>query len=415
MEYTIVILALLLSAFFSGMEIAFISANRLRIEIDRKQSPFYDRVIGRFLRAPGQYISTMLVGNNIALVVYSLFMSSIVAGAMGGANLLVETLISTVIIIFTAEFLPKALVRSSPNWYLKILIAPIYLFYWLFYPVARFTTLLSVGILRIFGLKLSRTSDISSFDKVDLQSLVEETSSDPPGDATASDEADLKLLQNALDFSELKVRDCMVPRVDVVAVEIASTPAEILDLFKKTHFSRIPLYEGSVENIVGYASGRDLFSLPESLDKMRLDILFTPETGSAQKLLQEFIKSRKSMAVVIDEFGTTAGIVTIEDILEQIVGEIEDEHDQDYTLEKVLTPGEKWLFSARLEIEYLNEEYDLAIPLSDEYDTLAGYLLYNCENFPQPGEQMVVGELNFRIKRATSNKITLIELSKLVK
>lgn len=406
----VILVSLLLSAFFSGMEIAFISANKLRLELEKKQSSLYNYIATLFLRSPGQYISTILVGNNIALVIYSIFMSSLINGILGGENFLAETLISTVVIIFTAEFLPKAIVKANPNFYLRIFAVPLYLFYLIFYPIAKFSTMLSSLILKICGLKLKKETRIVGFDKIDLASLVEEASHDTKEHKGGDNE--IKLFQNALDFSDVQVRDCMVPRIDIEAIDIEDSIDELRNLFIKTHFSRIPVYETSIDNIVGYVGSRQLFLNPGSIRDMLRELIYVPESQSVQKLLSQFIKSRRSLAVVIDEFGGTAGMITIEDILEEIFGEIEDEHDADYLVEKRISDKE-FIFSGRQEVEHLNAEYGLGIPESEEYETLAGYILYTCENLPVSGEKIQIGELDITVMRASSSRISLVRIVKL--
>lgn len=396
-----------MSAFFSAMEIAYFSANKLRLELERKQSSIYNHIAGTFLRAPGQYISTILVGNNTALVIYSIFMSSLIQALFGTDNYLLETLLSTIVIIFTAEFIPKAIVKANPNLYMRKLALPIYIFYLLFYPVAKFSTLLSTLILRLFGLRLSGEPQIVGFDKIDLAAFVENASADSKPDAP--NENEIKIFQNALDFSDLRVRECMLPRVDIRAVDVDDSIEELHKLFIKTHFSRVPVYEGTVDNIIGYANSRSLFEKPENIRKIVREMIYVPESAVVQKLLGQFIKTHKSMAVVIDEFGGTAGLVTIEDILEEIFGEIEDEHDADYLVEKQISEHE-YVFAGRLEVEYLNSEYNLNIPESDHYETLAGLILYTSENVPQVGEIIQIGTLSLRILRASSSKITMVEL-----
>lgn len=400
----VILVSLVFSAFFSAAEIAFISSNKLLIEIDRKQSPIFERIVGVFLRSPSQYISSILVGNNIALVVFSLFMSRLLYPS-GEGNLLIETLVSTIVVIFVAEFLPKALVRSSPNFYLRIFAAPLSVFYWLFYPFASFTSWLSRAILRLLGFRIARNTGVTAFDKVDLQSLVQSEIESP----TPTDN-EIKLFQNALDFSQVKVRECMIPRVDITAFDIEGSVEELSRVFVKTKFSRIPLYRTSIDNIVGYASSRQLFENPASVEDMLREPIYAPESGSVQRLLSEFIRTRRSIAVVIDEFGSTAGMVTLEDILEEIFGEIDDEHDADYLVDKSTGQGE-YLFSGRLEIEYLNSKYDLKIPERDEYDTLAGYLLNLSGEIPSVGEVFHADGFTMRVVKASVSRVSLIKLT----
>ncbi|MEG0655946.1 MAG: hemolysin family protein [Mucinivorans sp.] len=374
------------------------------MEIDKKHSAVYERIVNVFLSSPAQYISSILVGNNIALVVFSLFMSRLLYPA-GGGNLIVETLVSTVVVVVVAEFMPKALVRSAPNFYLRIFIVPLYFFYWLFYPIARFATFLSRVLLRMVGLRVEKRDEVENFDKNDLQYLVQSEIESP----TPTDN-EIKLFQNALDFSQVKVRDCMIPRVDITAIDINDPVADLGQLFVKTKFSRIPIFRDSIDNIVGYASSRQLFEHPSSVQDMLRPTIYTPQSASVQRLLAEFIKTRRSVAVVIDEFGGTAGMVTLEDVLEEIFGEIDDEHDADYLVDKTIADGE-YLFSGRLEIEYLNEKYDLKIPERDDYDTLAGYLLYNSGEIPSVGEVFDVDGLQLRVVKGSVSRVSLIKVT----
>lgn len=400
----VIIISLLSSAFFSGMEIAFIASNKLLLEIDKKQSKLYNHIFSVFLDHPSQYIASILVGNNVALVIFSLFMSRLLYPS-GEGNLFVETLVSTIVVIFTAEFLPKAVVRSSPNIYLRIFAVPLYVLYLIFYPFARFTSLLSSLILRIFGFKVQGGAISENFDKVDLQSLVQSEIEAP----TPTDN-EIRLFQNALDFSEVKVRHCMIPRVDITAFDIDGRVEDLTKLFIGTKFSRIPIYRDSIDNIVGYASSRQLFERPSSVADMLRPTIYAPQSAPVQRLLEEFIKTRRSIAVVIDEFGGTAGMVTLEDILEEIFGEIDDEHDASYLVEKRLNDNE-YLFSGRLEIEYLNEKWGLDIPEAESYDTLAGYVLDHSGEIPAVGDHFQVGDFMLRVVKASGSRISLIKLT----
>ncbi|HIW10550.1 MAG TPA: hemolysin family protein [Candidatus Rikenella faecigallinarum] len=408
----VIVVSLLLSAFFSGMEIAFLSSNKLRLEIERKQSKTYDRIAARFLNDPGQYISTILVGNNIALVIYSIFMSSLYVAVTGSSNYALETLISTLIIIFTAEFLPKAVVKANPNFYLRTFAVPLYGFYILFYPIARFTTGLSTLFLRILGRRVEATPAGGNFDKVDLASLVEEASADNTDkEQQEENEQRIRLFQNALDFSELRVRDCMVPRTDVEAIEVNESVDELRRLFVSTGYSRLPVYEGTIDHIIGYANLKSLFQHPQSIRSILRQALYVPETMPQQKLLDELTRTHKSLAIVIDEFGGTAGMVTLEDLLEQIFGEIEDEHDADYLVEKQVGEHE-YILAGRLEIEHLNEAYDLHLPESERYDTLAGYILDQSEEIPKPGDCIYANGLKIKILRTSRTRIELVQVTK---
>lgn len=412
-QIVIIVIALLLSAFFSGMEIAFLSSNKLRLEIERKQHPAYGRIASLFLKSPGQYISTILVGNNIALVIYSIFMSALYTTVTGSSNYALETIISTLIIIFTAEFLPKAVVKANPNFYLRIFSVPLYIFYIIFYPLSRFATLLSTLLLRILGRRVDHTPQAAGFGKVDLATLVEEAAVNEEGDAEEQEDNEqrIRLFQNALDFSEQRVRECMVPRTDVEAIDADDSVDDLRRLFVSSGYSRLPVYEGTIDNIIGYANLKSLFNSPSSIREILQEVLYVPETMSQQKLLEEFIRDHKSLAVVIDEFGGTAGIVTLEDLLEQIFGEIEDEHDADYLVEKEVSSGE-YVLAGRLEIDHLNETYALGIPESDRYETLAGYILDQSEDIPRPGDVIVADGLKIKILRTSHTRIELVQVTK---
>lgn len=412
-QIIVILASLLLSAFFSGMELAFLSSNKLRLEIERKQSKTYNRIAARFLSDPGQYISTILVGNNIALVIYSIFMSALYATVTGSSNYALETLISTLIIIFTAEFLPKAVVKANPNFYLRTFALPLYGFYILFYPIARFTTWLSTRLLRLLGRRIETTPTAGNFDKVDLASLVEEAAATDAPDKEQQEENEqrIRLFQNALDFSELRVRDCMVPRTDVEAIEVEESIDTLRRLFVSTGYSRLPVYEGTIDHIIGYANLKSLFRNPRSIRDLLQETLYVPKTMPQQKLLDELTHSHKSLAIVIDEFGSTAGMVTLEDLLEQIFGEIEDEHDEDYLLEKQIGERE-YILAGRLEIDHLNQTYDLHIPESDRYDTLAGYILDQSEEIPRPGDSLYTHGLKIKILRSSQTRIELVQVTK---
>ncbi len=412
-QIVIIVAALILSAFFSGMEIAFLSSNKLRLEIERKQSRTYNHIASLFLKAPGQYISTILVGNNIALVIYSIFMSALYVTVTGSSNYALETIISTLIIIFTAEFLPKAVVKANPNFYLRAFAVPLYVFYVVFYPLSRFATLLSTLLLRIMGRRVADTPQIAGFGKVDLATLVEEAAVNEEGDADEQEDNEqrIRLFQNALDFSEQRVRECMVPRTDMEAIDVEDSVDDLRRLFVSSGYSRLPVFEGTVDNIIGYANLKSLFNGPGSIREVLQQTLYVPETMSQQKLLGEFIRDHKSLAIVIDEFGSTAGMVTLEDLLEQIFGEIQDEHDADYLVEKEIAAGE-YVLAGRLEIDHLNETYGLGIPESDRYDTLAGYILDQSEDIPRPGDVIRADGLKIKILRTSHTRIELVQVTK---
>ncbi len=407
----IVVVSTILSAFFSGMEIAFTSANRLRMELDRKRGGTIGRIIERFVDRPGELITTMLVGNNIVLVVYSTFMAELihlVAARMGivmaDDAVIVETLISTIVIIFLGEFTPKSIFKMRPNAFFKALLIPVYVCYLVLYPIAKFATALSFGILRLVGLKVKEEHNIKSFGKIDLENLIDESAESEKVQAN-----DLRIFQNALDFSDLRVRDCMVPRVDVEAVEATVSIEELTERFIETNFSRLFVWEGSIDNIVGYVTTKSLFRNPKSVSEILMPVRYVPETMVTEKLMGEMIRSRQSVAVVIDEFGGTAGIISLEDVLEEIVGEIEDEHDEPDMVEKVLK-DKQWVLSCRLEVAYLNERYNLALSESDAYDTLAGYIIEHYGGIPTVGTIVECEGKEIKILKSTSSRVELAKV-----
>lgn len=407
----IVVISVTLSAFFSGMEIAFTSANRLRMEIDRKRGGVVGRIIERFASKPGEFITTMLVGNNIVLVVYSTFMAQLihlVAGKMGiqmaEDSVVVETLISTLVIIFLGEFTPKSLFKMRPNAFFRALIIPVYLCYLVLFPIAKFATALSFGIMRLVGLKVKEEHNIKSFGKIDLENLIDESAESEKVQAN-----ELKIFQNALDFSDLRVRDCMVPRVDVEAVEATISIEELTERFIETSFSRLFVWEDSIDNIVGYVTTKSLFRNPKSIKEILMPVRYVPETMVTEKLMGEMIRSRQSVAVVIDEFGGTAGIISLEDVLEEIVGEIEDEHDEPELVEKVLK-DKQWVLSCRLEVSYLNERYNLGLSEDGEYDTLAGYIIDHYGGIPAVGTVIESEGKEIKILKSSSSRVELAKV-----
>ena len=418
----IIVLMLVLSGFFSGMEIAFVNKNRLKLEIDRKQSRMFNRIADVFARHPGQYLTTILVGNNIALVVYSLCMSMLIRSTawwlgwkdvFEHGSILLETVIPTIIIIFVAEFVPKSTVRSNPNFYYRAFAPMIFFFYLLLYPIARFTTLLSYGILRLGGRKM-QTDDVQMhFDRSDLENLLDANNSDTGHDT--EQETEIRIFQNALDFADLRVRDCMVSRVDVEAVDIDDSTIETLtERFVETMYSRIFVWQESIDNIVGYVNSKSLFREPQSVSEVLMKVDYVAETLPLQNMLEKFMKSKSNVAVVIDEFGGTAGIISLEDVLEQIFGDIEDEHDTPELVEKQ-TKENEYVFSCRLDVDYLNEKYGLGIEENDEYDTLAGYIIYNYDGLPAAGEVLTTGHLRIKILRTTRSRIELARVELLEK
>ena len=399
---------LLFSAFCSGMEIAFLSRNRLREEIDRKQSPMFNRIAELFSKRPGNYLTTILVGNNIALVVYSMYMSKVLMAQLGVDNALAQTIISTVLIIFVGEYIPKSIVRRNPNFYYMVSSPVMYVMYIVLYPISQLTTLLSHLLLRLTGNKVEQREEPMEFNRDDLAQLVEAENVE----VQSEDEEDIRLFQNALDFADLRVRDCMVQRVDVEAVDLESTTiAELTERFVETKFSRIFVWHDTIDNIIGYVNSKSLFEKPESISDILIKTIYVAETMPLQAMLETFTKRRASIAVVIDEFGGTAGIISLEDVLEQIFGEIEDEHDVQELVEKEVAEGE-WEFSSRLEVEYLNEKYGLGLAKEDEYDTLAGYIIAKHGSIPHEGEQIDVENYLIKILRREQSRLDLVSIKR---
>ena len=414
----LVLVMVVLSAFFSGMESAFLNKNRLRLEIDRKQSRMFDYIAGLFSRHQGQYITTILVGNNIALVVYSMSLSLVlrrIAQLIGWTSveegsILIETVIPTIVIIFLGEYLPKSMFGGNPNFFYRYLSPIMYLFYILLYPVTRATTLLSYGLLRLAGRKATSAERQIEFDRSDLESLLENNNS---AEMSSESDNDIKMFQNALDFADLRVRDAMVSRVDVEAVDIDDcTMEELTKKFVDTMYSRIFVWRDSIDNIIGYVNSKSLFESPKSIEEVLMKVDYVAETLPLQDLLTQFTKNKSNIAVVVDEFGGTAGIISLEDVLEQIFGDIEDEHDKQDMVEKRISDRE-YVFSCRLEVEYINEKYNLSIPEDDEYDTLAGYIISRYEELPTAGTVMEFDGLRIKILGTTRSRIELAKIERL--
>ena len=407
---TVITIAVMLmfSAFFSGMEIAFLGRNRLREEIDRKQNPMFNYIADIFARNSDNYITTILVGNNIALVVYSMSMSLLLIELFNMENALAQTIISTIVILFVGEYIPKSVVRRNANFYYALLSPIIYLFYIILYPITRLSTLISYGLIRLTGRRIEPREEPTEFNRDDLASLVE----DENVEVNDEEEEDIRLFQNALDFADLRVRDCMVQRVDVEAVDLESTTiAELTERFVETKFSRIFVWHDSIDNIIGYVNSKSLFEQPKNISDIIIKTIYVAETMPLQDMLETFTKRRASIAVVIDEFGGTAGIISLEDVLEQIFGEIEDEHDVQELIERQ-TADNEWLLSARHEVEYLNETYNLEIPESDEYDTLAGYIIAEHGGIPTEGEELQNDMFTMKIVSRKQSRLDVISVRK---
>jgi len=411
----IILLAILFSAFFSGMEIAFISSNKMRMELDIKQGDFGSGILKFFTKNPGQYIATMLVGNNIALVIYGIFFSRLLSPVLNpllGSDILVlivNTVISTAIILFVAEFLPKNTFIIAPNFFLKTLSFPTIIFFWLFYPVSRFALMVSNLLIRIFpgSKQAGKPQENIVFSKVDLDHFI--SLSREREESSGPERHNIKIFRNALDFSNVKLRECMVPRTEIEAVECNSPVAELKDRFIETQHSRILVYQDSIDNIIGYFELKDIFTNPPDIRSNIRKLTIVPETMSANKLLRVFVEEKKNVALVVDEFGGTSGMVTIEDVLEEIVGDIEDEHDVQELTEKVVSPND-YVFSGRLEIDYLNEKYRLGLPEEDDYETLAGMILFFHGSIPGNNDVIRIKNIVFRMLKVTSTRVELVSM-----
>lgn len=402
-----------MSAFFSGMEIAFVSSNRMLAEMDKNHGSLTQKLISLFYRHPNGFVSTMLVGNNIVLVMYGiliakLFDNTIFAGMDAGFTVPADTVLSTVIILFTGEFLPKVLFKNNANRLLAIFALPAYFFYLILWPISRFSTFLSKMILRFVGIHMEKEYDDEGFSKVDLDYLVQTSIENAKNDEDIDDE--VKIFHNALEFSDVKVRDCMVPRTEINAVDLNKDGKdELLLKFIESGNSKIIVYNGDIDHIVGYVHSSEMFRNPDRWQDCIYKMPFVPETMTARKLMRIFLQQKKSLGVVVDEFGGTSGIVSLEDIVEEIFGDIEDEHDNLKYVAKEVAPGE-YILSARLEIDKVNEMFGLDLPESDDYMTIGGLILNVYQSFPKLNEVIRTGRFEFKIMKSTMSKIELVKL-----
>lgn len=402
-----------LSAFFSGMEIAFVSSNRMLAEMDREGNSIAKNIISRFYNHPNGFVSTMLVGNNIVLVVYGilvarLFDNTIFSSLDDGMKVTADTLLSTLVILFTGEFLPKILFKNNANRLLSVFSVPAYLFYIILWPISRFSTLVSKYLLRLVGIRMETEADDEGFSKVDLDYLVQLSIENAQSDDEINEE--VKIFQNALDFSDCKVRDCMVPRTEVNAVDVNDcTVDELMQKFVESGNSKIIVYDSDIDHIIGYIHSSEMFRNRENWRECVCKMPFVPETMAAQKLMHIFLQQKKSLGVVVDEFGGTSGIVSLEDIVEEIFGDIEDEHDSTKYIATQVGENE-YMLSARLEIDKVNDLFDLGLPESDDYMTVGGYILHEYQSFPKLNEVITIGRYEFRIIKSTMTKIELVKL-----
>jgi len=412
----LILLTLILSVFFSGMETAFVSSNKLRIELDKKTGSFGSGIVASLNRKPEHFIVTMLIGNNIALVLYGLWLAGPLEKLFGGITssglliLLIQIFISALIIILIAEFLPRALFRRSPNLLLKVFSIPTALFYGILYPFTIFIIKLSNLLLRIVsGVKAGENESKEVFSKFDLDELVSEVHDED--NEIDLEEHDIKIFQNALDLANVRVKACMIPRTEIVALPAISSLQELEQTFIETGHSNILIFEKSIDNIIGYFRLRDLFATPENVKDLVRKLPIVPESMAANKLLKLFVEQNKKLALVVDEFGGTSGLVTLEDVLEEIVGDIEDEHDSYELVERKIGDNE-YLFSGRIEIDYINEGYGLSLPESDEYETLAGLVLSKKGDIPKINATIDTGKYLIRVVRVSETRIELLNVKK---
>jgi CBS domain containing-hemolysin-like protein len=406
---------LLLSAFFSGMEIAFVSANKLRLELESKQGKFSSKIISDyFLQNPSRFIGTMLVGNNIMLVIYGIYFSQLLEPYIlkltdNEINILVvQTLISTIVILFAGEFIPKALFRIDPNSILSIFAIPAFLFFFLLYPFVFLTIGLAEGILKSL-LRIELPEGKINFGKIDLDNYLRE-GTESHIQQEKEIEHEIQILKNALDFSEIRVRECMVPRTEIVAIDVESSIEELRNKFIETGLSKILIYKNNIDEVIGYVHSYEMFKKPQHIRAVMLPVLIFPESMFVNDALSEFIKERKSIAVVVDEFGGTSGIVTMEDIMEELFGEIDDEHDVEDLLEKQVSDNE-YIFAGRLEVDYINEKYRLKLPISEDYETISGLLTTYHGSIPHKNETIwIEDKYMFKISSASDTKVDKVYL-----
>ena len=416
MNIVVIVLCLLLCAFFSGMEIAFVSSNKIYLEIEKKQENFLSKILAKITEKPSKFIATMLVGNNISMVVYGFFMGDLVMQwieklpfhLLEFPNLILQTVISTLIVLITSEFLPKVFFQVYANTFMKLFAVPSYFFYVIFNYISTFIIWISDYILKKF-FKTEGDYVPSYFSKVELGNYINEQMSTV--DDHEEVDSEIQIFQNALEFSSVKARDIMTPRTEIVAVELFDSLDELKETFIKTGYSKIVVYQNSMDDIIGYVHSFELFKKPKSIKSIMIPVEFIPETIFVKEALNVLTKKRKSIAVVLDEYGGTSGIITFEDIIEELFGEIEDEHDNDEELIEKQLNENTYIFSARLDVEYLNQEYKLNIPEDDSYGTLGGFIVNTSKEIPQKGDEIRVDNFHFIIEEATNTKIDLVKMS----
>lgn len=412
MEIVGILITMLLSAFFSGMEIAFVSSNRMLAVMDKDRNRLASRCLDLFYSNPNAFVSTMLVGNNIVLVIYGIlfakiFDTTLFSAFNEGTRVALDTLLSTIVVLFTGEFLPKTLFKSTPNKLLTFFSPLAYFFYIILWPISRFSTFLARVFLRMIGVRMENGGNDGSFTKVDLDYLVQTSIDNADNEEEIQEE--VRIFQNALEFSDTKVRDCMIPRTEINAVEKCCTLEDLRQMFMESGNSKILVYDGDIDHVIGYVHSSEMFRMPEDWHKSIREIPFVPETMAAQKLLHMFLQQKKSIGVVVDEFGGTSGIVSLEDIVEEIFGDIEDEHDSTKYIAHQ-TAKDEYVLSARLEIDKVNDMFGIDLPESEDYKTVGGYILNYYQSFPKLNEEVRIGKFAFKIIKNTMTKIELVKL-----
>ena len=416
MNIVVIVLCLLLCAFFSGMEIAFVSSNKIYLEIEKKQDNFLSKILAKLTEKPSKFIATMLVGNNISMVVYGFFMGDLVMHwieklpfhLLEFPSLILQTVISTLIVLITSEFLPKVFFQVYANNFMKFFAVPSYFFYVIFNYISTFIIWISDYILKKF-FKTEGDFVPSYFSKVELGNYINEQMSSVEDHEEVDSE--IQILQNALEFSGVKARDIMTPRTEIVGIDLFDSVSDLKELFIKTGYSKIIVFQNSVDDIIGYVHSFELFKKPKNIKSIMIPVEFIPETIFVKDALNVLTKKRKSIAVILDEYGGTSGIITVEDIIEELFGEIEDEHDNDEELIEKQINENTYVFSARLDVEYLNQEYKLNIPEDDSYGTLGGFIVNTSKEIPQKGDEIRVDNFHFIIEEATNTKIDVVKMT----
>lgn len=409
----IILLTLLASAFFSGLEIAFITSNKMRIELESKQGNLSAKILSHFNKYPSRYLGTMLLGNNIALVIFGIYMDEELKPLFGYIIsskiiiLLLSTFCSTMLILVAAEYLPKNLFRINPNRTLNIFVFPLTIVYGVLYPVVMVTIGLSEFILKkIFRVKIE--NEKTAFTMIDLDNYIKEGTS--AVEKKSEMDHEIQIFQNALDFSEVKARECMIPRTEIIGLEINTSIEELKQKFIETRLSKILIYDKTIDNIIGYVYSKELFKKPESIRNVLLPVSIVPESMPANEILTVFIQQNKSIAIVVDEFGGTSGMLTMEDVIEEIFGEIEDEHDKEELIDRKINDSE-YLFSARLETDYINSKYNIELPILDTFETIGGLIMHYHESIPEKNEQIKIENYLFKIIAVSKTKIETVHLT----